>query len=390
MHDVAVIGAGPSGSMAAYHCAKAGLRTLLLDRCSLPRKKCCAGGILARAEKELDFKLSDDFRESEVAGFTVVSEGVRYHIPVGSKVAVTVRRERFDAFMAKKAEDAGAELLCESRIEGAKEDQDMVVIRSSSGEVAAKYVVVAEGAGGRIASSLVGRRSERWAATGAAVEVDVGATMKDAEIHLLAIHGNSLKPGPYFPLSGVVLPLKGTLVVSVVANDRPVHLIERGLAVIIKDLESRYGRAEPLENRCVHPLPIVPRTRLHTRRVVVVGDAAGLVSPFSGEGLTSALLSGRFAAEAIIASHCRGRAGLSSYGKMCHREILPRLRVASLVGPWLHFLVRTIGHERLVANFEKDQGLVRACGAFASGEVGSLHLAMQALSRAPFLLACPR
>jgi choline dehydrogenase-like flavoprotein len=78
LYDIIVSGAGPAGSYSAYLCAKSGLRTLLLERSILPRKKCCAGGVLERAVRLLDLDLHANVIERELNGFHFVREG-RYY-----------------------------------------------------------------------------------------------------------------------------------------------------------------------------------------------------------------------------------------------------------------------------------------------------------------------
>jgi flavin-dependent dehydrogenase len=142
-----------------------------------------------------------------------------------------------------------------------------------------------------------------------------------------------------------------------------------------------------MEKACFHPLPIVPRKRMSSSRAIVMGDAAGLVSPFSGEGLSSALMSASLGCQAIVkACESGGEGELRRYEGDVRRLIVPRLTAAGLVGPWLHWAVNRFGHERLMRNFGRQVELVDACIGFSAGELSLGGFAWRALPQLPFTL----
>ena len=120
-YDVVISGAGPAGAQAAFRCASAGLRTVLLERDVLPRHKCCAGGVLGRAQARAELQLPDDLVEQRIKSFAVVWAGNRKLFPLSGEVAAIVRRERLDHFLVMRAEKAGAEVLEGTRSLGARE-----------------------------------------------------------------------------------------------------------------------------------------------------------------------------------------------------------------------------------------------------------------------------
>ncbi|HXZ34455.1 MAG TPA: FAD-dependent oxidoreductase [Thermodesulfobacteriota bacterium] len=106
--DVVVVGAGPAGSILAYQLAKAGVDVVLLDKARFPRGKTCGGGINVRTQKQIPFDFSPII-EGTITGisFTCKFEDPfirRYTAPL----MFTVRREHFDEFLARRAEEAGA------------------------------------------------------------------------------------------------------------------------------------------------------------------------------------------------------------------------------------------------------------------------------------------
>ena len=96
-----------------YLLAKGGYKVGLIEREQLPRSKCCAGGAMQRALGLLDFQIPGDIIERRVTGANVVLEDRVHTIDVGRTVISTVRRSRFDSFLATQAEKAGAEVLQE-------------------------------------------------------------------------------------------------------------------------------------------------------------------------------------------------------------------------------------------------------------------------------------
>jgi geranylgeranyl reductase family protein len=386
LHDVIVSGGGPAGAYAAYECAKRGLSVLILDKGARGRKKCCAGGLLGRTISELDFPLPDSIIERRVKGFSFVAEGIRYSFPIGHEVALIVRRENFDAHLVDKAEELGVDVLEGVKVQGGIEHGSHISVSTTNGTFDGSYLVIAEGASSHMADMLCGKNHRNWAAMGCAVEARLGRSPRD-EIDLhLSSYSRSFKPPQAFPLTGAVFPLKESVIVSFVGRRLPKSRFEAAINNALKVLEREYGELQVLEKPCFHPLPILPRPRLHSNRALVVGDSAGLVSPFSGEGLTSAFLSAKAASEVLIEAVEKNTQDLGRYDSLCAQYILGRLRAAGLLGPLVHYAVNLIGHQRLFSNLRKDDNLVRSCAAFALGEMDVPSFAIKAIPRIPGLV----
>jgi flavin-dependent dehydrogenase len=363
MHDVIVSGGGPAGSYLAFECARKGLDVLLLEKDSLGRKKCCAGGLLQRSLRVMDgISIPESLVERELTGFSFVVQGERFPYRLQHPLGIMVRREAFDLHLARSAEKAGALVGDGVKVLSVKEAVDRILVRTSNGEMEAKYLAIAEGASSRLTSSLMGEHPAHWSAMGSALEVMTKARPNPSmEIHLLSVGRRVLRSSPSFPLTGAVFPLRNSVIVSAV------------------------GRS------CFHPLPIVPRKRMRSARAIVVGDAAGLISPFSGEGLSSALMSASLGSQALVqACHSGKAADLKRYENEVHRKIVPRLTAASLVGPWLHWAVNRFGPERLMMNFGRQEGLVDACAMFSSGELSLGVFARRTIPFLPFMLRSVR
>src|SRR5690349_19567769 len=105
-HDVAILGAGPAGSTAAYHLAAAGASVLLLDKAAFPRDKPCGGGVTGRAARQLPFSIApvvEDVVDRMECGLCYRSHVVRR---ARGPIAYMTQRRRLDHFLLQKAAEA--------------------------------------------------------------------------------------------------------------------------------------------------------------------------------------------------------------------------------------------------------------------------------------------
>ena len=102
-YDVAIIGSGPSGAMAAYHLAKKGISTVIIEKESLPRYKTCGGGLVYRGRRKLPFDISSVV-EREFNQIKLYFEGENTVLTTERDVPVIsmVMRDKFDSFLITK------------------------------------------------------------------------------------------------------------------------------------------------------------------------------------------------------------------------------------------------------------------------------------------------
>lgn len=305
--DAIVVGAGPAGSTAALRLARAGARVLLLDRERFPRDKPCGGGLTERAVKHLPVSV-DPVVEEVVDRFEL---GFRYRSRVergGERPLVLMtQRRRLDEFLAEEAARAGADFRDGLR---ATEVEMNGTVRFDGTAARADVVIGADGVNGLTARafgfadrrhgvalegnvSYVHAREDRW--RGRAV-VDLGTVA-----------------GGY----SWVFP-KGEHVNVGVGGWRSEgprlreHLRQAcaGYGLPYERLESVRGFRLPMRRAGE---PVV------RGRALLVGDAAGLVDPLSGDGIYEALLSSRLAVEAVL------EGDLERYGERLERELAPMM-----------------------------------------------------------------
>jgi geranylgeranyl reductase family protein len=289
-YDVAVIGAGPAGSVTAIHLVRAGARVLLADRASFPRDKPCGGGLTLRAVRQLPIDVSPviehevdrmEFRLAWRARFE--RRGRR-----GPFVLMTQRR-RLDLYLVEQAVAAGAEFRdgVKVRLEAGTLPGGLS-LRVDGTVVEAHVVVGADGANGTSARVLgLGGPVTHG------VAFEGNAPFEDRYRGLAVIELGTI-PGGY----GWVFPKGDHVNVGVGGWEREGPRLREHLAELCR----RHGIDEDgLVSVRGHRLPLRRGGFAPARgRALLVGDAAGLVDPLTGDGMYEAFVSARLAAEAVL------------------------------------------------------------------------------------------
>ena len=279
-HDVAVIGAGPAGSTAAYRLARAGARVLLVDKARFPRDKPCGGGVTLRAAKLLPFSIDpvvEDVVDRLECG---LDYGPHFARTARAPLAYMTQRRRLDHFLLERAGDAGADVR-----QGVAVDPR---------ELDAGVVVVADGCNGTSAKAL-GLAPE--VAHGVALEANFPHDVRHAHTMTLEI---AAVPGGY----GWIFPKGDHVNVGVGGWGSEGPRLRDHLRVLC---DHYVIQIDELANLRGHRLPMRrPETRLAKGRGLLVGDAAGMLDPVSGDGIYEALVSARLAAEHILADDIEG------------------------------------------------------------------------------------
>ena len=303
-YDVAVIGGGPAGTSSAYHAAKLGLKTILFEKYAYPRIKPCGGALSARIipllGKEALKAINCEIEELRIFSPSFKCLTIN-HVP-----GYTIRREEFDWAMAKDAQEAGSDVMDNCRVK--------TIHRLSSGDyeiatekitTTAKYLVLASGfqKNACICSPFVRDEfAEDYLAMTVVSETPVDnklLTEVDFHAKAMAIFFGAVPNGYgwYFAKNGYVnigIGATALLLKKVGAVNAYKHFVfnlkEKGF--LPESLELAKERAFPLPFKHTAKKSVFDNALL-------VGDAAGFVSPVTGEGIYYAVKGAKLAAEAI-------------------------------------------------------------------------------------------
>lgn len=292
--DVLVVGAGPAGSAAAIHLACAGARVLLADRARFPRDKPCGGGLTGRALRHAPCPV-DEVVEHAVDRLRIrLRYGWSFTRRHRAPLVLMTQRRRLDLHLAERAAAAGAEFRDGARVDGLELGETHVLARVGGEPVRADVLVGADGANGVVAKAA---GLGEGIVPGVALEGNAGYELLDpARLEGTAAIELGVVPGGY----GWAFP-KGdhaNLGVGGWASEGPrlrAHLarLARAWGIAPGALDEVRGHRLPMRLAGAPP----PQRG----RVLLVGDAAGLVDPLSGDGIYEAFVSAELAAEAILA-----------------------------------------------------------------------------------------
>jgi geranylgeranyl reductase family protein len=359
-YDVAIIGCGPAGATAAYRLASAGASVLVLDKATFPRDKPCGGGVTGRAARQLPFSITpvvEDVVDRMECGLRYRSHVIRR---ARAPLAYMTQRRRLDHFLLQKAAEAGAEVR-----EGETAD---------ARELDARIVIGADGCNGSSAKQL---GLADGVVHGVALEANYPYEARYAGAIVLEI---AVIRGGY----GWIFPKGDHLNVGVGGNAEEASKLRTEL----RRMCEAYGiDPEAATDTRGYRLPMrLPRTQLARGTTAVIGDAAGLVDPFSGDGMYEAFLSAKLVTNAAL-DVLAGRAeSLDAYQAAVERRIVPLTRAGwGAKGAFERFPRTTYALARLPVTFRALEKLLQGELLAPSAARGSERAAIRviyAVSRA--------
>ncbi len=333
--DVIVVGAGPAGSSAALRLAQAGLRVLVLEKEDLPRYKTCGGGIIGRAAHS--FPLDEApcvHRALGVATMHLPRAGLHFEVQRSQPILYTVMRAEFDGWLCERARAAGATLRSGCPVQGLEQTANGVEVWTPQGRFGADFIVGADGATSRVA---------RWAGWDADVrtipalewEIPVaGDTLQ--RFGAAARFDFDVEPSGY----AWVFPKSQHLSAGILSLRRGAHALRQQLESYLARLHIEPSAAPSCHGALI---PIAPRRGGPARkRVLLCGDAAGLVDPVTGEGISYAIRSGEMAASSLLTSKADPHSVCTAYEHALNHSLHAELRMARL-------LARVLAHASLRA-----------------------------------------
>jgi len=306
-HDVAIVGGGPAGSTAAYRLARAGASVLVVDRATFPRDKPCGGGVTGRAARLLPFSI-DPVVEDVVDRLECrLQYGPRFERVAHAPLALMTQRKRLDHFLLEQAAAAGADVRDGVKVTDVRSDALCV----DGKDVQARIVIGADGCNGKTARALdLGGEIVH----GVALEANVPYDARFAHAMVLEL---GVVRGGY----GWVFPKGDHVNVGVGGDETEAPHLREHLRRLCEMHAIDFGTATDTRG---YRLPMRrPEGRVARGTTALIGDAAGLLDPFSGDGMYEAFLSAQLVADATLAV-LGGRAeGLEPYARAVERRITP-------------------------------------------------------------------
>jgi geranylgeranyl reductase family protein len=323
MWDVAIVGSGPAGATCAAFCAAAGLRTLVIERAKFPREKVCGDclnpscwPVLERLGVAGAVRAAPHGKLRAVEFIGVNGRSIIAPLPAAENGEIAIRRSIFDEILLRAARALGVEVREGETLLSLKQNNDWELATDHSA-VAARVLVAADGRNSTVAQlqGLSPRRMPERVAL--QTHVPMPPEFGDRVVMQLLAEG----------YSGQAPVGDGLLNLCLVSRPNDLPEIKRWA-------ENRFGLEANHPWRTVTPLRRAALPPI-ARGLFLIGDAARVVEPFTGEGIYYALRSGELAAAAIARGTVKARATFRREHAAMYRGRLwvNRLARAAVVRP---------------------------------------------------------
>ncbi len=348
MFDVAIIGAGPSGTAAAYSLLSRGLSVLILDRPGFPGKKACAGGITPKCYRLFQYDIQPVIQQvCHAITFTGPGRSrfvVRHRLPL----CYMTDRKDLDAFSLKKVVQSGARFAIIRKIFTITETPTHIEIQADSQLFSARFLIGADGANSRVRRLFFPHLTVEKQF---AIEADL--YLKNSRTPQM-LFDFSAHPGGY----GWVFGKKDHVNVGLYGMGSSPGFRAENL-----DAFARRVLGQSIVPETIKGYPICTsrsEDSVAFGRVILAGDAAGLAEPLLGEGLSFAVKSGQLAADAICDTQVTGLPLYFLYERSLKAlrkdlKLYDHLSRWVYQSPWaaLRLLSLPVVHQRFAGGFAK-------------------------------------
>ncbi len=372
--DVVIIGAGPSGSTTAYYLAKAGLNVLLLDKFNFPRDKTCGDGLTPRALQILedmgllDTLLKVGYRSHQLELISTRGEIASAPFPKKDNLCdylLVVPRLILDNIILERALSSGASFQAPIRVTGIEHEHNRVLVKGEKGTKTitfqAHMVILATGANTKLllTSGFLKKTPQMILAVRTYYD-----GIKDTLDASQCRFDNVPLPGYawVFPVSATSANIGLGLFHGVLTSRKMPKTAHIAFDTFIQ--------SQPLQklldgSRQISPIKGFPiridfaRSPTYGERALIIGEAAGLVNPITGEGIDYGMESGKLAAEHLnhmFASGDFSHKRLAAFDKQLRQRyqrlfvLCDRLRLLYLNPFFVNLVIRAVARDEQLMN----------------------------------------
>lgn len=322
LYDIIIAGAGPAGSFAAYNLAKKGYKTLLIDKAIFPRYKTCGGGITYKAFNLIPFNL-DNITQSAIYNFIFSSNFDNIYKRQSDKLLMKCfMRDEFDNMLVLEAISAGTVFLQQERIKNIQINPDFFIINTEKNSFKSKILIGADGANSTVARRLNLMQNDVLKAYAIESEVYTNdITLKQYE-NTVGLDWGAIIDG-----YGWIFPKKDHLSIGVGASFKNAKLVKPYYNALCNKLKIN---TQSVKSFKAHPIPFrINNNPIYSGKAILIGDAAGLTDPLTGEGIYYAMKSALIASDTIasfLSDNCH--TDLAQYQNEINKQIMPELLAA--------------------------------------------------------------
>ncbi|MFK8061473.1 MAG: geranylgeranyl reductase family protein [Polaribacter sp.] len=300
-----------------------------MEKETLPRYKTCGGGFVNRGRKDMPFDISEVIEREFYEVDSYFNQKIHYSSKKEKPIITMIMRDAFDHLIVEKAKEFGVTLLENHTLKSLDFNDDKTILNTSQGTISANFIIAADGVLSPTAKMAGFKEDTRKLIPALEYEVEVPA--KDFE---------RLSKSVRFDVDAVPFgyawsfPKKNHLSLGVLTTKkRKINLKEYyrkylktlGITEIIK--EDAHG----------FQIPIAPRTDGFVKQnVFLIGDAAGFADPISAEGISNAILSGKYVAEAIIESNLDRDLAEKKYLEKLDIKLLAELKSGTILAKFFY------------------------------------------------------
>ena len=346
--DVLIVGSGPAGAACAIALGSSGLSVAILDKAVFPRDKICGDALSVDVVNQLSMLRGDLTSRFHGLDSKVSSFGVRIFAPNHQyvdlpfihkgeeKCGYLCPRFDFDQLLVEQlTQFENVKKFENCTVEKIDKTETEVLVHTNRGTFSSKIVAGADGAQSVVARQLGSFKPDRQHYS-AGLRVYYEGVTAFQESRFIELHFfRDVLPGYLwiFPLPNNRANV-GVGILSSVVSKRRINLKTTLNALIENNphLNERFRNARPLEAAKGYGLPLGSKKRkISGDRFLLLGDAASLIDPFTGEGIGNAIRSGRVAAEHIVDAFKENDFSSSfndAYDHEIYRRMWPELKVS--------------------------------------------------------------